>query len=122
MFKSLFRSLPGLSSKSASKYIDTGGKNAAKYLTRGGKAYDALNAASGGTGPGAAAAMRKLSGTTRAEFVRNNAIRQRQMAVGARYGAGALGVGIGTAMLPNRNQTRGGYNPMPTAKGTGRYA
>lgn len=128
--KNLIGKLPGMSSASAAAYIDRGGRAAGKYQARAVKTYDALNARSGGTGPQAQAAMSMLSNTTRDLFIRNNMIRQRQMALGLRYGAGAVGgsVAVNAARRPGPNRNQGGYNPagarpyMSAPPGTGRYA
>lgn len=100
--------LPGMSSARAAKAVDLPNS---KYMARASK-----NAAK--------------FGVTDANTIRNAAIRNRQMAVGARYGAaGVAGIGMMNNTKGGRGSYTGsssgaGYGPMPmtsTPPGSGRY-
>lgn len=95
-----------MDSERAAKYLfgSNPGRKSAKYIARATKMADAVTSAGGTVAP---------------DFIRNTAIRSRQMSQGvARVGA----LAGGTAVIGSRSRRGNSYNPPRTAQGSGRYA
>lgn len=92
----------------AERYVDAGSKRAVKLANK-------VEAAM------PAAATQSRYNPEFAAAHRNATIKARQKMVGKRYAIGGGLAAGSTMMLPNANQTRGGYKG-PTARGSGRYA
>jgi len=100
-----------MDSTRAAKYLEGTSKNATKLLDKGAEAARTAKA----VGNAKAIADEAL-------FARNASIRARQMQLGARYGAGAVGLGV----LGSQGKNRSSYRPprpmTQAPSGSGRYA
>ena len=95
-----------MDSERAAKYLfgSNPGRSSARHIAKATKAAELITSAGGTVAP---------------DFVRNTAIRSRQMSQGMARGGALLG---GSAVIGSRSRRGNSYNPPRTAQGSGRYA